>query len=64
MEENKGFDNGAFYQALETVVQLRRKTWKQVAQDTGVSGSRRRTGTPTDRWGIDHTVQRADRARP
>lgn len=39
MDENKGFDNGAFYRALETVVQLRRKTWKQVAQDTGVSAS-------------------------
>jgi transcriptional regulator with XRE-family HTH domain len=39
VEENKGFDNEAFYRALETVVQLRRKTWKQVAQDTGVSAS-------------------------
>jgi transcriptional regulator with XRE-family HTH domain len=39
MEENKGFDNRAFYRALEMVTQIRRKTWKQVAEETGVSAS-------------------------
>lgn len=39
MEENKGFDNGAFYRAIEMVVQIRKKSWKQVALETGVSAS-------------------------
>ena len=39
MTENKGFDGGAFYGALEAVVKSRSKTWKQVAAETGVSAS-------------------------
>jgi hypothetical protein len=39
MEENKGFDNSAFYRALEMAVQAKKKTWKQVALETGVSAS-------------------------
>ena len=39
MEENKGFDGAAFYRALDTAVQTRRVTWKQVSLETGVSAS-------------------------
>lgn len=37
--ENKGFDGNAFYKALESTVEARQKTWKQVAIETGVSAS-------------------------
>jgi transcriptional regulator with XRE-family HTH domain len=37
--DNKGFDGDAFYRALERTVNERRKSWKQVAEDTGVSAS-------------------------
>lgn len=37
--ENKGFDGDAFYRALETTVATRKKTWKTVATETGVSAS-------------------------
>lgn len=39
MDDNKGFDSEAFYSALEMVVDLRKKTWKQVGLETGVSAS-------------------------
>lgn len=35
----KGFDGDGFYLALEATVQARSKTWKQVAEETGVSAS-------------------------
>ena len=35
----KGFDGDAFYRALEATVTGRGKTWKQVAEETGVSAS-------------------------
>jgi transcriptional regulator with XRE-family HTH domain len=38
-EETKGFDGDAFYRSLETTVQTRGVTWKQVAAETGVSAS-------------------------
>jgi transcriptional regulator with XRE-family HTH domain len=37
--ENKGFNGDAFYRALESTVDARSKTWKQVAAETGVSAS-------------------------
>lgn len=37
--ENKGFDGDAFYRALEATVSARKKTWKEVAAETGVSAS-------------------------
>ena len=37
--ENKGFDGNAFFRALEGTVTARSKTWKQVADETGVSAS-------------------------
>ena len=37
--ENKGFDGDRFYRALETTVEGRGKTWKQVAEETGISAS-------------------------
>lgn len=37
--ENKGFDAPGFYKALEITVQMRNKTWKDVATETGVSAS-------------------------
>ena len=39
LSENKGFDGDAFYRALETTVQTRGVTWKQVSIKTGVSAS-------------------------
>lgn len=39
MSENKGFDSGAFYRALESAVESRSMLWKQVAATTGVSAS-------------------------
>ena len=38
-DETKGFNGDAFYRALETAVTTRRITWKQVADETGVSQS-------------------------
>ena len=35
----KGFDAQAFFGALESTVTARRRTWKQVAAETGVSAS-------------------------
>lgn len=37
--DDKGFDGGAFYRALEATVGAKSKTWKQVAAETGVSAS-------------------------
>jgi transcriptional regulator with XRE-family HTH domain len=37
--EDKGFNGNAFYRALESTVNARSKTWKQVAAETGVSAS-------------------------
>jgi transcriptional regulator with XRE-family HTH domain len=37
--DNKGFDGDAFYRALEREVAERKKTFKQVADETGVSAS-------------------------
>src|ERR1700687_15828 len=37
--ENKGFNGDAFYRALETTVTARKKAWKHVASETGVSAS-------------------------
>lgn len=37
--DNKGFDGDAFFRALERVVSERKQSWKQVADDTGVSAS-------------------------
>ena len=37
--ENKGFDGDGFYRALESTVRSRSVTWKQVAEETGVSAS-------------------------
>ena len=37
--DDKGFDGDAFYKALETVVKLNNKNWKQVAAETGVGAS-------------------------
>ncbi len=37
--EDKGFDGGAFYRALEATVVARDKNWKQVAADTGISAA-------------------------
>ncbi len=39
MAENKGFDGDSFYRALETTVDSRSKSWKQVSDETGVSTS-------------------------
>ena len=39
MELNKGFDSNSFYRALESAVEGRGVTWKQVASETGVSAS-------------------------
>lgn len=36
---SKGFDGDGFYRALDATVQSRTKTWKQVAEETGVSTS-------------------------
>jgi len=37
--ENKGFNADAFYRALHATVSARSMTWKQVAEETGVSAS-------------------------
>lgn len=37
--DDKGFDGDGFYRALESTVEARSKTWKQVAAETGVSAS-------------------------
>ena len=37
--ESKGFNGDAFYKALESTVEARSMTWKQVAAETGVSAS-------------------------
>ena len=37
--DDKGFNGDAFYRALETVVAVRRVTWKQVAAETRISAS-------------------------
>jgi len=37
--DNKGFDGDAFYRALEITVVDRKVSWKQVADETGVSAS-------------------------
>lgn len=37
--DNKGFDGDAFYRALEITVADRKVSWKQVAEETGVSAS-------------------------
>ena len=37
--EEKGFDGDAFYRALEATVKAKSTTWKQVAEQTGVSAS-------------------------
>jgi len=37
--EDKGFNGEAYYRALEATVSARRKNWKQVAAETGVSAS-------------------------
>src|SRR5262245_8946972 len=37
--DDKGFNAEAFYRALEATVLARSKTWKQVAEETGVSAS-------------------------
>lgn len=39
MDEKKGFNGDAFYRSLETAVRTRGKTWKHVADETGVSQS-------------------------
>jgi transcriptional regulator with XRE-family HTH domain len=39
LAENKGFDGEAFYRALRAGVSARGLTWKQVADETGVSAS-------------------------
>lgn len=39
MIENKGFDSDGFYRALQSAVEARSLTWKQVASITGVSAS-------------------------
>ena len=39
MPSDKGFDGDAYYRALEAVVSSRTKTWKEVADETGVSAS-------------------------
>jgi transcriptional regulator with XRE-family HTH domain len=36
---DKGFDSAAFFAALEATVISRRRTWKQVSVETGVSAS-------------------------
>lgn len=38
-KEDKGFNGDAFYRALHATVSARSKTWKQVAEETGVSAS-------------------------
>ena len=37
--EDKGFDGDAYYKALQNIVTLREKNWKQVSDETGVSAS-------------------------
>jgi transcriptional regulator with XRE-family HTH domain len=37
--EDKGFDGDAYYRALEATVKAKSKTWKQVAEETGISAS-------------------------
>lgn len=37
--EDKGFNGDAFYRALEATVVARSKSWKQVAEETGVGAS-------------------------
>ena len=39
MPRDKGFDGDAYYRALEAVVNSRAKSWKEVANETGVSAS-------------------------
>lgn len=39
MNQRKGFDANAFFDALSTTVDLRGVTWKQVGAETGVSAS-------------------------
>ncbi len=36
---SKGFDGDAFYRALEASVNSKNKTWKEVAEETGISAS-------------------------
>lgn len=36
---SKGFDGDAFYRALEASVVSKNKTWKEVAEETGISAS-------------------------
>ena len=38
-KEAKGFDGDGFFRALESTVEAKGKTWKQVADETGVSAS-------------------------
>lgn len=37
--DEKGFDGDGFFRALQATVTARSKTWKQVAEETGVSAS-------------------------
>ncbi len=37
--DKKGFDGDAFYRALEAAVNSKGKTWKEVAEETGISAS-------------------------
>ncbi|QQS40018.1 MAG: helix-turn-helix transcriptional regulator [Acidobacteriota bacterium] len=39
VSEDKGFDGDAFFRALESTVSARSMTWKEVAEETGVSAS-------------------------
>jgi transcriptional regulator with XRE-family HTH domain len=39
LADDKGFDGDSFFRALKTVVSTRDMTWKQVAEETGVSAS-------------------------
>jgi len=39
MPGDKGFDGDAYYRALESVVKSRTRSWKEVADETGVSAS-------------------------
>ena len=39
MTESKGFDGEAYYRALDATVKAKSKTWKQVAEETGVGAS-------------------------
>ena len=39
MPQDKGFDGDAYYRALEAIVKSRLRSWKEVAEETGVSAS-------------------------